>query len=89
MRFRDIEFRYSQVNKKHELVRWYRAEVDGCEEREYCYTIAFFDETKDGYNLRTIGSRFFEDKDAFIVGKHAIEFLNAMFYELQKEKELE
>ena len=89
MRFRDIEFRYSQVNKKHELVRWYRAEVDGCEEREYCYVIAFFDETKDGYNLRTIGNRFFEDKDAFIVGKHAIEFLNAMVYELQKEKELE
>ena len=89
MRFRDIEFRYSQVNKKHELVRWYRAEVDGCEEREYCYTIAFFDETKNGYDLRTIGNRFFEDKDAFIVGKHAIEFLNAMFYELEREKELE
>ena len=89
MRFRDIEFRYSQVNKKHELVRWYRAEVDGCEEREYCYTIAFFDETKNGYDLRTIGSRFFEDKDAFIVGKHAIQFLNDMFYELEREKELE
>lgn len=90
MRFRDIEFRYSQVNKKHELVRWYRAEVDGCEEREYCYTIAFFDETKEGYyNMRTIGDRFFEDKDAFIVGKHAIEFLNAMSQELKKEKELE
>ena len=85
----DIEFRYSQVNKKHELVRWYRAEVDGCEEREYCYTIAFFDETKNGYDLRTIGSRFFEDKDAWFVGKHAIAFLNDMFYELKREKELE
>jgi hypothetical protein len=39
--------------------------------------------------MRTIGSRFFEDKDAFIVGKHAIEFLNAMSQELKKEKELE
>jgi hypothetical protein len=70
-------------------VRWYKAEVDGCEEREYCYVIAIFDETKEGYNMRTIGNRFFEDKDAFIVGKHAIEFLNAMSQELKKEKELE
>jgi len=89
MRFRDVEFRWSKCNNKYELVKWYKAEVDGCEEREYCYVIAFFDETKEGYDMRTVGDRFFEDKDAWIVGKHAIEFLNAMFYELQKEKELE
>ena len=89
MRFRNVEFRWSAVNKKYELIKWYKAEVDGCEEREYCYTLAFFDETKEGYDMRTVGDRFFEDKDAWIVGKHAIEFLNAMFYELQREKELE
>ena len=89
MRFRDVEFRWSVVNKKYELIKWYKAEIDGCEEREYCYTLAFFDETKEGYDMRTVGDRFFEDKDAWIVGKHAIEFLNAMFYELQKKKELE
>ncbi len=83
MRFRDIEFRWSSFDKKYEIVKWYN---DG---KEYCCVIAVFDEHKEGYDMRTIGSRFFEDKDAFIVGKHAIQFLNAMFYELEREKELE
>jgi hypothetical protein len=49
--------------------------------------IAFFDKNREGYyDLRTIGNRFFEDKDAFIVGKHAIEFLNAIF-EIEKDEE--
>ena len=85
MRFRKVEFRWSKYNNKYELVRWYEDSLD----KEYCYVIAFFDETKEGYDMRTVGDRFFEDKDAWIVGKHAIEFLNAMFYELKKEKELE
>ena len=38
--------------------------------------------------MRTVGDRFFEDKDAWFVGKHALAFLNDMFYELQKEEEL-
>ena len=84
MRFRKVEFRWSKYNNKYELVRWYEDSLD----KEYCYVIAFFDETKDGYDMRTVSDRFFEDKDAWIVGKHAIEFLNAMFYELKKEDEL-
>ena len=86
MRFRNIEFRWSKCNNKYELVKWYQSNGSG---QENCYVIAFFDETKEGYDMRTVGDRFFEDKDAWIVGKHAIEFLNAIFYELQKEKELE
>ena len=85
MRFRNIEFRWSKFNNKYELVKWHE-----CEGREICYVIAFFDKDKEGYyDLRTIGSRFFEDKDAFIVGKHAIEFLNAMSQQLRDEEELE
>lgn len=84
MRFRGIEFRWCSFDKKYEIVKWYK---DGG--KEYCCVVALFDETKEGYDMRTIGSRFFEDKDAFIVGKHAIQFLNAMFYELEREKELE
>jgi hypothetical protein len=38
--------------------------------------------------MRTVGDRFFEDKDAWVVGKHAIEFLNAMFYVKREEEEL-
>ena len=87
MRFRNIEFRWSNCNNKYELVKWYKAEVDGCEERDYCYVIAFFDKHKEGYDLRTVGNRFFEDKDAFVVGKHAIEFLNAISAIEREEEE--
>jgi hypothetical protein len=62
--------------------------VDGCEEREYCYVVAFFDKGKDGYDMRTVGDRFFEDKDAFVVGKYAIEFLNETFEIERIEEEL-
>jgi hypothetical protein len=86
MRFRNIEFRWSTCNKKYELVKWYKAEVDGCEEREYCYVVAFFDKDKEGYDMRTVGDRFFEDKDAFVVGKYALGFLNAIF-EIEKVEE--
>jgi hypothetical protein len=98
MRFRDIEFRWSKCNNKYELVKWYKvksasspvAGADTCEERNYCYVVALFDKDKEGYyDLRTVGDRFFEDKDAFIVGKHAIEFLNAMSQQLRDEEELE
>lgn len=86
MRMRNIEFRWSELNKKYELIRWYKDKND----KEFCCVVAFFDEQKDGYfDMRTVGGRFFEDKDAFIVGKHAIEFLNDMFYEMKKEEELE
>jgi hypothetical protein len=81
MRFRNIEFRWSTYNKKHELVKWYKVE-----ERNYCYVVALFDKTKEGYDMRTISSRFFEDKDAFVVGKYAIEFLNEIF-EIEKNEE--
>lgn len=84
MRFRKVEFRWSKFNNKYELVRWYEDTID----KEMCYVIAFFDEGKEGYDMRTIGDRFFEDKDAWIVGKHALSFLNDMFNELHKEKEL-
>jgi hypothetical protein len=85
MRFRNIEFRWSNCNNKYELVRWYRSNGSG---QENCYVIAFFDKDKECYNMRTVGDRFFEDKDAWVVGKHAIEFLNAMFAVEREEDEL-
>ena len=89
MRFRNIEFRWSTYNKKHELVKWYKAEVDGCEEeRNYCYVVAFFDKNKEGYDMRTVGDRFFEDKDAWVVGKYGLEFLNEIF-EIEKNEDEE
>ena len=36
--------------------------------------------------MRTIGDRFFDDKDAWIVGKYALGFLNEIF-KIEKEEE--
>jgi hypothetical protein len=83
MRFRDIEFRWSKLNNKYELVKWQE-----CEGKEYCYVIAFFDKGKESYDMRTIGDRFFEDKDAWVVGKYGLEFLNEIFEIERIEEEL-
>jgi hypothetical protein len=81
MRFRDIEFRWSKLNNKYELVKWY-PQTHG----ETCCVVAFFDKHKEGYDMRTIGDRFFEDKDAFVVAKYGLEFLNEIF-EIEKVEE--
>jgi len=88
MRFRNIEFRWSKVNNKYELVKWYKAQIVGSTKEEYCYVIAFFDKGSECYDMRTISSRFFEDKDAFVVGKYGLEFLNAIFDIEKQEEEL-
>ncbi len=83
MRFRNIEFRWSKGNNKYELVRWYSHNSG-----ESCCVVAFFDRNKEGYDMRTIGDSFFDDKDAFVVGKYALGFLNAIFQIEQEEEEL-
>ena len=83
MRFRNIEFRWSRCNNKYELVKW-RQNTNS----ETCYVIAFFDKDKECYNMRTIGDRFFEDKDAWVVGKYGLEFLNEVFEIERIEEEL-
>ena len=81
MRFRNVEFRWSKLNNKYELIKWY-PQTHG----ETCCVVAFFDKHKEGYDMRTIGDRFFDDKDAFVVAKYGLEFLNAIF-EIEKVEE--
>lgn len=59
-RIDDLEFRWSTVNEKFELVRWrqYEKYKDG-EPSEYCYTIAMWHKTSEGYDARFVGSRPF------------------------------
>ena len=83
MRFRNIEFRWSKFNNKYELVKWNQNPNS-----ETCYVIAFFNKGKEYYDMWTIGDRFFEDKDAWVVGKYGLEFLNAIFQIEQQEEEL-
>jgi len=82
MRFRNVEFRWSPVNNKYELVSWYK----DCNHKELCYVIAFFIKNKEGYDMKTVGDRFFEDKDAWVVGKCGLAFLNEIF-EIEKKEE--
>ena len=84
MRFRNIEFRWSKLNNKYELVKWME-DPHGFKDPT-CYVVAFFDKDTECYNMRTIGDRFFEDKDAWVVGKYALGFLNAIF-DIEKEEE--
>ena len=94
MRFRNIEFRWSETNKKYELVKWYmghQIKETGTyrgtyEIKDYCCVVAFFDKDKEGYDMRTVGDRFFEDKDAWVVGKSAMSFLQGTF-EIEKIEE--
>jgi len=74
MRKGDIEFRWSDINEKHELVKW---EESG----ESCFVVAFFDKREEGYDMRTVGDCFFIDHDAWFVAKHAMLFLNDIFEE--------
>ena len=73
MRSGKIEFRWSKINQLHELVEWHESDT--------CYAIAFFRKDSEGYDMKTVGSRFFEapKEDAWLVAKHAMSFLNAMF----------
>ena len=90
MKFRNIEFRWSETNNKYELIQWYKApqikETGTYEFKDYCFVVAFFDKGKEGYDMRTVGDRFFSDKDAWVVGKHAIQFLNAIF-QIEKDED--
>ena len=82
MRFRNIEFRWCKFNEKYELVKWYKNNIGGIN----CYTLALFEKGKEGWDMRTIGDRFFEDKDAWVVGKSAMSFLQDTF-EIEKIEE--
>jgi hypothetical protein len=78
MKLNNIEFRWSEINKLYEMVKW--------QESKTCYVIAFFHKGEEDYYMETVGDRFFEDHDAWIVGKNAINFLNDIFDQQELEK---
>lgn len=51
----------SEDERSPEIVRYQRSDSG----RESCYTLAFFEKTKEGYDLRTVGTRLI---DAFSDG---------------------
>jgi len=84
MRLNNIELRWSEINNAYELVKWFDDSALGASQQT-CFVIAFFEKTSEGYDMRTVGERFFEDHDAWSIGKRAIRFLNTKF-DLENEK---
>lgn len=68
-RINDIEFKWSDFNLLWELCAWLG---------ESKIVIAFFLRTSEGYDMQTVGNRFFE-YDAFDAGRIAMKFLEAEF----------
>ena len=74
MRLNDIEFLWCSGNSAWQLVRW----CVSSDKKEYKIVIAFFDKCKEGYDMRTVGNRFFYSDDCFFMAKHAMLFLQAL-----------
>ncbi|MBW2675592.1 MAG: hypothetical protein JRD89_19655 [Deltaproteobacteria bacterium] len=77
MRLRKTEFKFSTVNNQHEIVMWNETGFET--DSETCYTVASFKRTSEGYDMVTVGDRFFKTEDNFLVAKHAIRFLQELF----------
>lgn len=50
----------------------------GDDGRETCYTLAFFEKTREGYDLRTVGPRLFEAMNEFHIDHNS--FVDAVRY---------
>lgn len=68
----DMEFAYSETNKKWELCKWFDDKTK--------YVVAFFDKGSEGYDMRTVGMRFFEH-DSWNIAKRGMKFLAVLFEE--------
>lgn len=65
----NVEFRYSENSSLHELVQW---------EGDRCFVIALFRLKREGFAMETVGERFFAAKNAHVIAKHALRYLNGL-----------
>ena len=80
MRLNKIGFQWGETNQKYELVSFH-------DDGKTHHVIAFFERHREGYDMRTVSDRFFADHDAWIVAKHAMAFLEAVFQASGNEEE--
>lgn len=90
LRVSRVEFRWSDINKKYEMLRWHNRD-DGY---EFCTVIAFFHHQSEGYDMRTVGRRYEEAlrewPDAVqITTRYAFDFLQARFNAEESIKQLQ
>jgi len=72
-----LEFAYSEGNKGWELCKW-------MDNGSYNLVIAFFDRDSEGYNMRTVGNRFFEHEGAFKAAMRAMRMLEVI-HEMEEQ----
>ena len=77
MRLGNIELRKSNISGRWQLVRHDTTVIEG-ETKPIVYVVADFHAHKEGYDMHTVGERFFMDPDAYRLAKHAIVFLNGI-----------
>jgi len=89
LRVQAIEFRWSPDNRKYELVQWF----EGAAAKPYCIVVAFFEYSKEGFDLRTVGRRYQNALDQLdaavrIVTGYAFDALEARHRAETRTKEL-
>lgn len=83
-RVKDLEVRSCDENlltdgkhDKAEIVKW----AEGTDKNKYCFTVAYWEKSKEGYNLLFVGGRpFDEDSMLFMkLAKQGQQMLDAAF----------
>ena len=87
-RINSVEFRWSDHNSAHELVRWF----DG-KEKEYCIVVAFFriDKKEAECDMETVGRRWLDcykeyPKETIALTEYAHNVINT---QLRLEKDMQ
>jgi hypothetical protein len=91
-RIDDLELRLVAGEKNYNILRWVtRQDEDGKDGKEYCFVLAYFIKSSEGYDLKFVGPRPFEveNKDLFwALIKYSQKVLDAEFDLEQDLKEL-
>lgn len=79
MRKDDLEFRWSDFNKRYELVRWFKKNN---EDKEFCIVVATYYKKSEGYEISFVGYRPFQVDDEKLLWrmlKYGQDMCNAIF----------
>ena len=69
-----IAFKDCDDSRSPEIICYQRGD-DG---RETCYTLAFFEKTREGYDIRTVGNRLFDAMNEYHIDYNS--FIDAVRY---------
>ena len=77
MHDKKMEFAFSETNQKWELCKW-------LDDDSHKIVIAFFDRDSEGYDMRTVGARFFEHDGAYVAANRAMKLLKVI-HEIEED----